>query len=114
MSSTLKSGMLGALCGAVFAVGVGFSIGGWVTNSVATERAMAAANLSVQGILAEICVNQSRSDPNLQRILSNLKTTNAYARPRVIEDAGWAVMPGKSSAKPGIAKLCADRIFAEF
>ena len=110
----LKSGLLGALGGATLLAATGFSIGGWVTDSTATIRADAAVSVATQMVMVDICVGQSQEDPNLQNVLSDLRATNAYAQPIVIEDAGWATMPGKSSAGLGIAKQCADLIVSTF
>ena len=110
----VKSILLGMLGGATLLAAIGFSVGGWVTDATSNRRVDIAVNTATQTILVDICIGQSQEDPNLPVVLSSLKATHAYARHSVVEDAGWATMPGKSSAGLGVAKKCAARIVSTF
>lgn len=108
----LKTGLLGALCGAVAAVALGFTLGGWVTPEIAEERAQREAAKQVLATKVRICIRQFKLDPERERVLSEIADVQVYARPLMVARAGWATMPGAEAPDAGVAHHCADAINA--
>ena len=106
----LKPGIYGALCGAIALAIVGFSWGGWETGSGAKQRADVHAKAEVIAVLAPICLEQSKHDPQLAAKLAELKTISTYNRGDFIMKAGWATMPGTADANRQVANACADKL----
>jgi hypothetical protein len=106
----LKPGAYGAACGAIALAVVGFTWGGWMTDSSARQRAADLAKTEVVAALAPICLEQSKHDPQLAEKLAQLKTTASYGRGDLIMKAGWATMPGSSDANRQVANACVEKL----
>ena len=93
---------------------VGFSWGGWVTGSSATEMAADQARLEVVAALVPICVAQSTQDPNAVATLASLKDETSYKRGEMLMGTGWATMPGSADPDRNVAKACMDKLAEQF
>lgn len=109
----LKPGLYGAVIGAVALAIVGFSWGGWVTESGAETLAAERAKQDVVAALLPICMAQAAADPDNGARLSELKETRSYQRAEVLMKTGWATMPGSSDPDRNLAKLCAETLSAD-
>jgi pimeloyl-ACP methyl ester carboxylesterase len=104
----LKPGAYGAAIGAVAVAIVGFSWGGWVTESTAETLASDRAQQEVVAALLPICVAQSAADPENGARLSELKETRSYQQAEFLMKTGWATMPGATDPDRALAKACAE------
>lgn len=104
----LKPGLYGAGAGAAALAIVGFSWGGWVTESSANKIAETQAQAAVVAMLAPICVEQFQHSSDPQDSLEQLIKTNSWERRSFIEDRGWATMPGSDTPFSGVANACAS------
>ena len=106
----IKPGLLGAVCGAIVLVIIGFSWGGWVSGGTAREMAEEMAGNAVVARLAPICVEQFKQDSAKDRKLEELKREESWRRDRYIEKQGWATMPGETKSDNKVAGRCAEMI----
>ena len=100
----VKYGVWGLIGGAVIAMIIGFTWGGWTTAGT-TQRMGEEAVLATR---AAICVAQFMKDPNHAEKLQEFGTLLSYQRGRFIENGGWDKMPGEEQAGPLVARACAD------
>jgi hypothetical protein len=108
---SLKRLLQGAAAGAVVAMIVGFSWGGWTLGSSVEKVAKERADTAVLAALAPICVDQFRQAANATANLTELKKINfAWDRETFIEKGGWATMPGSEKADSAVAKACAETL----
>ncbi|GEM_PF-413820 len=92
------------VAGAVIAVGAGFTLGGWVTQSTAEEM-RDDARFELAGA---VCVDNFLSMTDTQAQLEQLQTIrSAFQRRQFIEAGGWATMPGEDTAARRTAEICA-------
>ena len=102
-------GVLGLICGAVIAMIIGFSWGGWTTSGTTkmmTKQAVLASK-------AAICVVQFVKDPNYKENLKEFEKLDSYGMNNTsdyIRKIGWDKMPGEEKADPNVAKACAEGI----
>jgi hypothetical protein len=95
--------------GAVATMVIGFSWGGWVTGGTAQAIAEKSAQQAHQDLAAAICTERFTGAPEARAQLAELKEiTSAYQRGKFVEDRGWALMPGASSADRKTAVACAE------
>jgi len=100
----IKYGSWGLVCGAVFAMIIGFVWGGWTTASTTktmTEEAVVASQ-------AAICVAQFMQDANREKNLNEIEKSSSWTRAKFIEEGGWDKMPGQEKADYAVARACAD------
>lgn len=109
-----KPGLYGAAVGAVALAVVGFSAGGWMTASKASEMASNRAHLEVVAALVPICLEQSKHDPDVTETLAQLKSADSYRRGDMLMKAGWATMPGSDGPNSYVARACAAKLSAQF
>ena len=102
----LKYGGWGLVLGAVIAMIIGFSWGGWTTAG--TTKTM--NDQAVLASHAAICVAQFMKDPNHEEKLKELSEVSSYQRSNFIEKGGWDKMPGQEKAGWGVSRACADGI----
>ena len=102
MAAKIKYGIGGLVCGAVFAMIIGFAWGGWVTAST-NQKLSGEAVLATQ---AAICVAQYVKEPNSQEKLKEFEKIDSYKRSEFIEKGGWDKMPGQKEASNGVANAC--------
>lgn len=107
-STKLKNIGWGTAIGAVVAVVIGFSLGGWVTATTAKAQ-------SDEVLLASrsaICVAQFTKAPDHEAQLKIFRATDSWNRRELVEKGGWDKMPGQEQAKSYVAGACADGISA--
>ena len=103
-AANVKYGVWGLIGGAVIAMIIGFSWGGWTTFG--TTRTM--TKEAVLASQAAICVAQFMKQPNPEEKLKELEAVSSWQRAEVIEKGGWDKMPGQEKADSAVARACAD------
>jgi hypothetical protein len=105
----LKPALLGFAGGAVAAMIIGFSFGGWVRGGKAEAAAVERADMAVVSALAPICVDKFQRATDAGANLTALKAADSWTRGELLEKGGWVAMPGVMA--PGrvsdVAKACA-------
>jgi hypothetical protein len=110
----LKPGLYGAAAGAAALAIIGFSWGGWVTDTTARKMASEQARLEVVAALVPICVEQSKQDPEVAATLARLRDASSYKRSDMLMETGWATMPGSTDANRNVASACMEKLAAQF
>jgi len=115
MSTDIKAKMLfgcgGIIIGAVLAMIIGFSWGGWTTSSTTTEiteKAILANN-------AAICVARFIKEPNYEENIKAFEKLDSYGMNNTSDyicKFGWAIMPGEEKAVRDVCQACAKGIEA--
>ncbi len=108
----IKPGVYGAGIGAVAAIILGFSWGGWVTGGSASEMADNIARDQVLTALVPVCIAMSETDPERVAKLAALDAASAFKRRDAIADAGWATVPGMDKPDRDLAKACEEALKA--
>jgi hypothetical protein len=103
-AAKIKYGVWGLICGAVIAMIIGFTWGGWTT--IGTSRTQ--TKEAVLASQAAICVAQFMKQPNHDEKLKALEAVNSWERADAIEKGGWDRMPGQAKADYAVARACAD------
>lgn len=102
----------GVLAGAVAAIVVGFSWGGWVTGGSARSMVQDAGVNARSELVAAICVDRFKALTDAPAQLVALKAMQSWDRGSFVEKGGWAAMPDKPEPTKIEAKLCADQLAA--
>ncbi|AHD00898.1 hypothetical protein [Leisingera methylohalidivorans] len=102
----LKPGIYGALAGAVMIAVAGFSWGGWVTGSSATQMASSLSHDKVIEALVPVCLDIARTDTNRVARLTEIREASSYKRREIVMAAGWATVPGSQSPDRDLAQAC--------
>ena len=108
MKAKITFGIWGFALGAVIAMIIGFSWGGWTTSATANQM----TGEAVLASQAAICVAQFMKQPNSQEKLKEFEKIEYYERSKFIENGGWAIMPGQNEAGSSVAGACATGIAA--
>lgn len=95
---------LGMIAGTML---VGFTWGGWVTDSTSQKAATTMANDAVVQRLSSICVAQFQQDPNKDEKLAELKLARTTQQRIYVQDQGWSLMPGEEESDIKVASACA-------
>jgi hypothetical protein len=96
----------------VVALIIGFTWGGWVTGSTATEMANRAASEARAQVAATACVQRFLDASDAREQLASLKKTNSWQRDDLISKGGWATPPGFEKPVADAADLCAEQLAA--
>ena len=97
----------GTVFGAVVAIAVGFSWGGWMLGSTAEKQAEVSSQSAVVAVLAPICADKFQQASNITENMAMLKKESTYQQASFVEIGGWAILPGNDKASLGVAKACA-------
>lgn len=89
---------------------LGFSRGGWTTETSANNMAATSAQDAVVERLASICVAQYGADPQQASKLEELQGLSAFKRTSFVKDQGWATMPGETAPDNRVATECGNRL----
>jgi hypothetical protein len=89
----LKPALGGASVGAIAAIAIGFSVGGWVTQGTSERRI--ASNISDGVALA---------------LTPEFKAAPAYSRRTLIEKSGWATPLGTEQPNTALATACGNEL----
>jgi hypothetical protein len=106
----IKTGVGGAICGAIMAMIIGFAWGGWVLGSNALDMGEEMAQTAVVERLAPICVAQFNQDPKKDEKLKKLKETDSWERRGYVKAQGWATMPFEKEPDSRVADRCSALI----
>lgn len=101
----IKPAAWGAVGGAVAAMVIGFSWGGWVTGGTAEEMAATRAETAIVQAFTPICVLNAQNQPEQ---LALLKAESSWSRDRFIVKAGWANGAGEEY-RDEVAEACAKK-----
>jgi len=100
----LKTGGWGMALGAVIAIVLGFTLGGWMTEKSARIQSKEAVLAS----LSEICVSQFKSAADYDAQLVKFKELESWKRREFVEKGGWDVMPGEEVARIYVSNGCSE------
>ena len=103
---SLKRLMQGAAGGAVVAMIVGFTWGGWTLQSKAQKLADQKAEAAVVAALTPICVDKFEHATDAKTTLAALKAEDSWKRDTFISKGGWATFPGNAPNRD-VAEACA-------
>ena len=96
----------GAAAGAVIAMIVGFSWGGWTLQSKAQKLADQRASDAVVAALTPICVDKFKQASDAKTSLAALKAVDSWQRDSFVTKGGWATFPGNEPNRD-VADACA-------
>jgi hypothetical protein len=107
----VKPAWWGAVVGAVVMMIVGFSWGGWTTNSTAQRMARERADAAVVTVLTPFCVANFLQQPDAAVQLSELqKSSSTYSQSQVVVKGGWATLEGSKEPNYAVARACAEAL----
>lgn len=96
----------GVVGGAVATIAIGFMWGGWMTGGDAEAMAKAESQKAVVAALTPICLQQAASDPELEVKMAALGEESSFKQRGILEDSGWATMPGSEQPNRQVAAAC--------
>ncbi|MEZ4623053.1 MAG: hypothetical protein R2867_47185 [Caldilineaceae bacterium] len=113
-ATQLSKGVVVWICLAMIAgtMLVGFTWGGWVTESTSQRSAAIMANDAMVQRLSAICVAQFQQDPAKAEKLVELKDVSSYQQGNYVRDQGWSIMPGDEQSDTKVATAC-GRVLAQ-
>jgi thioesterase domain-containing protein len=101
----------GIVIGAVAALVIGFSWGGWVTGATANKLAAEQASTAVVAVLTPICVEKFLQSSDAQANLAALREISSnWQQGQYLEKGGWATRPGATSSDYELARACAAKL----
>ncbi|MEI4261274.1 hypothetical protein [Roseovarius sp. D0-M9] len=101
-----KPVLWGAVGGAIAAMVIGFSWGGWMTGGAAVEMTEAGAESAVVQAFTPLCVAKAEQQPEQ---IALLKEESSYQRDDFVIEAGW-VSNVSEKYQSEVADSCADLI----
>ena len=104
--ASVKPAIWGAIGGAVAAMIIGFTWGGWVTGGTAGRMATTSAQDATVLALTPACVIKAQQQPD-QLVL--LKAESSWRREDFVTKAGW-VANVNEKYRSAVAKACASAI----
>ncbi len=108
VQNRIKGGFWWLVSGAVVAIVIGFTLGGWSTAG-ATQKISDDAVLASQ---SAICVAQFLKDPTSKEKMKDFAGLDSWKRSEYIEKGGWDKMPGQETAGTSVSQGCATGIEA--
>ncbi len=101
----------GIAIGAVAAMVIGFSWGGWMTDSAANKLAADRADTAVVAALTPICVEKFLQNSDAKANLAVLqKISTRWEQGDYLQKGGWATQPGATSSDYHLARACAEKL----
>ena len=104
--ASVKPAVWGAVGGAVAAIIIGFTWGGWVTGGTARELAATGADAAVVQAFVPLCVLKAEQAPEQ---LEPLKAESSYRRGDYVKKAGW-VDNVSEKYRSAVANACAQAV----
>ncbi|WP_107497709.1 hypothetical protein [Thalassobius sp. I31.1] len=101
-----KSGIYGALVGAVAVSIIGFTWGGWTTAGSADEMAQSFAADEVTLAMVPVCLKLSQVDTERAAKLATLQEASSFQRRNAMMETGWATLPGTDTPSRDLADAC--------
>ncbi|WP_417829584.1 hypothetical protein [Thalassospira sp.] len=106
----LKPYVLGATSGAVLAMVVGFTWGGWMTGGDARQMSETMSHGNVIAALVPVCISKANEDSNREAKLETIRNASSYQQREAVMKAGWATMPGTEIPNRDLAQACFDEL----
>ena len=106
VSASVKPAVWGAIGGAIAAMIIGFTWGGWVTGGTAGKMATTGAQDAVVLALTPACVLQAQQQPEQ---IALLKKGSSWNRGDFVVKAGW-VANVNEKYRSAVATACATAI----
>ena len=104
----------GIATGAIAAMVIGFSWGGWMTGGSASKLADERANTAVVVALTPICVEKFLQNSDAKANLAILqKISSNWEQGQYLEKGGWVTQPGATSSDYHLARACAEKLVQE-
>jgi hypothetical protein len=107
---SLKPGIWGAVIGAAVISVLGFSTFGWTLGGTAERLARERAQTAVVDVLTPICVERFHQQTDASAKLTEFNKTPTWKRRSIIEEGGWATVPGTNTPNSAVASACAERL----
>jgi hypothetical protein len=107
---SLKPGIWGAVIGAAAISVLGFSTFGWTLGGTAERLARERAQIAVVDALTPICVERFHQQTDASAKLTEFNKTPTWKRRSIIEEGGWATVPGTNTPNSAVASACAERL----
>lgn len=104
----IKPASWGIVVGAVAAIGIGFSWGGWQTAGGAAQLAANRAQAAVVAAVTPACVARAETEP---KQVAALKAADSWDRSDFVIKAGW-VNSVNAQYRDGVAGSCASAVLA--
>ena len=109
----IKTGVWGAVGGAVIAMIIGFAWGGWVLGSNSMDMGEEMAQSAVLDRLTPICVAQFNQDPEKAQKLKELKEIDSWKRGEYVRKQGWATIPFEKDPDSRVSDRCSELIMKD-
>jgi hypothetical protein len=107
----LKPGIWGVVAGSVLTMIVGFSWGGWSTDSAVRQMAAKRADAAVTAALVPICLAGEKADVARVAKLGELTAiTASWEQTEFVMKSGWATFPGQADPNRDVAEACASAL----
>ncbi|AGI66809.1 hypothetical protein OAN307_c11040 [Octadecabacter antarcticus 307] len=103
-----KHAIWGAVGGAVAAMVIGFSWGGWITDGAAANMQITVAQTAVVQAFTPLCVVKAEQQPEQINLMLEL---SRYQRDDFVIEAGW-IDNVSEQYRSGVADACAGSIVA--
>jgi hypothetical protein len=88
----IKTGVWGAIVGAIIVMIIGFGWGGWVLGSTAEKKA------------------EFNADAEKDTKFKELQAKNRWEREKYVEQQGWATMPFEKEPDSRVSEVCVEQI----
>ena len=109
----IKTGVWGAVGGAIITMIIGFAWGGWVLGSNSLDMGEEMARNAVLDRLTPICIAQFNQDPEIDQKLKELKEIDSWKRGEYVREQGWATMPFEKEPDSRVSDRCTDLILKD-
>ena len=109
----IKTGVVGAVGGAIITMIIGFAWGGWVLGSNSLDMGEEMARNAVLERLTPICVAQFNQDPEKAQKLKKLKEIDSWKRGEYVRKQGWATMPFEKDPDGRVSDRCSELIMKD-
>ncbi|UCE54596.1 MAG: hypothetical protein JSV31_03910 [Desulfobacterales bacterium] len=106
----IKTGVWGAIVGAIIVMIIGFGWGGWVLGSTSQKNADTMVADALGARLVPMCVAQFNADAEKETKFKELKAKNYWEREKYVEEQGWATMPFEKESDSEVAEVCVEQI----
>ena len=108
LPSGLKPEIWGTVIGAAGISVLGFSVFGWTLGGTAERMAKERAEAAVVDVLTPICVEKFNAQADAPAKLTEFKKASTWDRRLIIENGGWATVPGANAPNKALARACAE------
>jgi hypothetical protein len=107
---SIKPALWGAVAGAIAMTTVGFWGMGWSTSSNAALMAKEQSDAAVVTAFVPYCVAMAEHDPDAAKLTKFRAEEESDKRSQIVQDSGWATMPGSASPDYALANACSTKL----